>query len=155
MTRREFLEDVTEFGELRDFANDNEIWEPLEDLADEDDIDREANDAVSEMSGHEEWHTIKDYLDGIPDYAGWFIREGYLDYVDATQADFDRLKQDVLEAADELWVWDDEEVDDDYEDVDGYDDDEDDADEDAVGESSDLDSGVVMAGLFGQEAIPA
>lgn len=155
MTRTEFLEDVTEFSELREFANEYDIWRPVEDLVDDDDIDREVDDAISEMAGREEWRYIKECLDQVPDYAGWFLRDGYLDFVDATEEDFDRIKQEILEYADDRDVWDAEDEDDDYyedTDADGADDG---SDEDSAEECGELDSDVVMAELFGIEAVPA
>lgn len=110
MTRQEFIDEINDFDDLREFAQGNDLYEPIEDLIDEDGIDEEVNYEIEELTRNESWRRVRDILDEIPTYAGWFIRTGYLEYEEAGDYEFQTMKQDVLDAADEDEVWDEEET---------------------------------------------
>lgn len=108
MTREEFLENVTTFGELKDFCYDQDC-DLLEDVYDEEGRDDYIDEDLVELARDSSWEEMRDYLDNIPtgyewyrNYDGW---EGLDDY------DFDQYKRDVLEWMDDNGFWEEEEED--------------------------------------------
>ena len=109
MTRQEFIDTITDFYDLRDFALENDLDDQVVNLVTDYDINDDVDYAITDLAGDSPWRRVRDTLNDIPDYSGWFIRTGYLEYRDADADDLEELKQDVLEAADEKEVWDEEE----------------------------------------------
>lgn len=142
MTRQEFIETVTDWPELIDFARDNEMYDLTDDYLDDDDIDYEVNDALSEMV-HDDWRRVRDLLDNIPEDTGYFHRVGWLNYEYVDEDDFLDLKDDVLEEADAQGYFDE----DDEEDIDEDEDDDDSCENGGTG--CEPDATDVMAVLFG------
>lgn len=109
MTRQEFIDTITDFYDLRDFALENDLDDRVVDLVTDYDINEDVDYEIQDLAGEEPWRRVRDILNDIPDYSGWFIRTGYLEYRDANDCDLEDLKLEVLEAADEREVWDEEE----------------------------------------------
>ena len=114
MTRNEFFEDVTRFYELRDFCNDNEIYE-CDDYFDGDDLDDEVQSDINN-DDFRSWTDLRDGLDSIETGYDFYKREGSLYYEGCTDEDFDEIKSRVADIMDERGAWDPDEDDEDYED---------------------------------------
>lgn len=87
------------------------------------------------------WREIRDILNQIPDYPGWFVRVGYLEYEDADRDTFDRPRQLLLEQAYQNNIWD--------EDVQDEPEQKDDVDEISDDEDCAYDTALIMNTLFG------
>lgn len=114
MTRREFIEEVTTFRELRDFCNDID-YDRLYDFFDGDDFDSFANDDIYDwMRDGGDWDTLRGTLNDLNPGCDFYERVSALDYVgyDIRDDMFEELKNDVLEYADENGYFDDEDEDD-------------------------------------------
>lgn len=114
MTRSEFLENVTTFGELIDVCNDAEVWHIYEDedVLTADEYDTRVKEDISSSWDSMQWSKIGDLLSELPDYDGgtYYIGISCLEYRVADEDDFDRLKQIVLEHFDADDLWDEEEL---------------------------------------------
>ena len=120
MTRREFIDEITRFYELRDFCNENDIY-TCDEYFDSDDLDDEVDNDMRDCDYG--WRDLRDSLNSIETGYDFYKREGYLYYEGCTDEDFENLKEDVLEVMDERGAWDYDE-DDEYEDDEDTDDDE-------------------------------
>lgn len=119
MTRDEFYEEITDWWELKDFC-DNESLSTLDCIYDEYDFDEHIDDALDNVVrfGGEGWYDIKDMLNEVPTGHRFY----YVDPDDAWNCwgvddDFEDWKQDVINAMDDLGLWEIED-DDDEEEVD-------------------------------------
>lgn len=114
MTRREFIEEVTTFWELRDFCNDIGC-DRLDDFFDGDDFDSFANDDLYEwVRDGTDWDSVRGVLNELNQGCDFYERLGRLDYVgyDIRDDMFEELKNIVLGHADENDYFDDEDEDD-------------------------------------------
>ena len=113
MTRSEFLENVTTFGELIDVCNDAEVWHIYEDedILTADEYDSRVREDISSRWDSMQWSEIGEFLSELPDCVGgiYYIGIACLEYRVAGEDDFDRLKQTVLEHFDADDLWDEEE----------------------------------------------
>lgn len=116
MTRNEFLENVTTFGDLKDFCY-NEDCSILEDVYDEEGRDDYINECLMDWARDDTWQELHDRLDGIPTGYDWYRYDDYGDWCALDDEDFEDYKNDVLEWADDHGVWDDDEEDDMEDDV--------------------------------------
>lgn len=98
MTRQEFINDVTWFGELKDFCYENDC-DVCEDVIDSETMDEWIWDEIRDWGGS--WEDLSDALGGISQGYDWYRRDGSLDYVYLDQRDFDAYKSDVLAWADD------------------------------------------------------
>ena len=119
MTRREFIEEVTSWYELKDFCDEEQI-----DFCDNVYSDSEKDDYIDERLDEiitgSSWQDVYGVLDDIPTgYEYYFIEDVY-DIRAARDDDFDRLKQGVLEYYDNNGYWDEEEEEPVYVDADDY-----------------------------------
>ncbi len=110
MTRNEFLEDVTSFGDLKDFCY-NEDCNLLEDVYDEEGRDDYINECLMDWARDDTWQELYDRLNGIPTGYNWYRYDEYGDWCGLDDEDFEEYKNDVLEWADDNGVWDDDEED--------------------------------------------
>lgn len=119
MTRREFIEEVTSWYELKNFCDEEQI-----DFCDNVYSDSEKDDYIDERLDEiitgSSWQDVYGVLDDIPTgYEYYFIEDVY-DIRAAYDSDFDRLKQEVLEYYDNNEYWDEEEEEPVYVDGDDY-----------------------------------
>ena len=105
MTRREFDEEINSFDDLLNFCNDNNIYE-LEDVIDSESLDEYIWEEIRDFTGT--WEDLRDRLYDIETGYSWYRRDGWLEYVYLDEDDFYRYKSDVIERADDLGIWDDE-----------------------------------------------
>lgn len=99
MTRTEFLEDVTTFGELFDFCDEHGLYSYTEDLLYCEDLDESVDNDLSEYVRDEGWQNVRDALDDISTGYDWYRKRGLLYYEGLDDYDFDRMKDEVYENA--------------------------------------------------------
>lgn len=107
MTRNEFLDDVTTFGELKDFCSDNGC-NLLDDVYDEESRDDYVNDCLAEWAHNNSWEELRDILNEIPTGYDWYL-DDYGSWDGLDDEDFENCKNDVLEWADDNDIWEDDE----------------------------------------------
>lgn len=93
MTRQEFIDDVTTFGDLMDIASDVGI-DFLDDIVYDDERDEEIDEAIRDRLDHEYWGEIRDWLNNIETGFEWYRRDGD-EYVGLCDEDFEAYKDDV------------------------------------------------------------
>lgn len=116
MTRREFLEDVTDFYDLRDFCWRNDCY-----VMDDYDVidDEQKDDRIHEWlrETDEDWSTIRDILDDVPTGYDFYRCDGWVTFYPCDDSDFDDVKSEVLEWADDNDVFEDSDEEDDDEEI--------------------------------------
>lgn len=121
MTRQEFIEGVTTWGELLDFCYDNDS-DICEDIVSSDTMDDEIEIDLREEVGNRSWHDIRDLLCAIDTDYDFFRRDGVFDYYPLdNHGDFDEYKDTVLEWMDDNAYWDDDEEEEEHFDGDPFD----------------------------------
>lgn len=113
MTRQEFVENVTSFGELIDFCQEEQI-DTCDDIYDAEYINDIILENIREMC---DWEQIRDFISGIPAGCDYYREDGYGGYEDAGYY-FEDYKHDVLRYMDDTASWDEEDEDDNPEDED-------------------------------------
>ena len=138
MTRQEFLDDVTTFGDLLSFCWDNDC-DICDDIYDQERMDDAIDERVAEMTRSDGWRNIYSFLDNVPYGDDYYRYDEYDDWVPLDESDFDDYQQEVLEWMDDQGYWDEE-----------YDEDEEEADEECDQEEAppeeSLSVGDLMAG---------
>ena len=116
MTRQEFLDNVNDFFDLKNFCNDNRIF-ICDDVIDVFTYKEDIGDRVSEWDC-EDWVRLRDFLKNLPDpVESWYRQDDiYDEYEVLLASDFYNYKQDVLDEADSMGVWDEEDEDEEEED---------------------------------------
>lgn len=113
MTRSDFLMNVTIFGDLVNFCNDESAWELYEEygLMDAEQYDNSVKEDIVECSSDMHWYEIGECLAEFPPYnaGGYYIRRGCLDYRTADDDDFDIILNNILDYYDDYDCWDEEE----------------------------------------------
>ena len=111
MTRREFLDDVCDFSELRDFCDDNDC-RICDDIYDDESKDDYINEHLSDMADDaDDWRSLYRTLDDIPTGYDYYRLDDYGDFNGLDDDDFGDYKDDVLEWMDENEYWDEDEDD--------------------------------------------
>lgn len=108
MTRSEFLDNITEWYELKDFCNDFDC-DVCEDIYDDDDYDDCVEEDIRDAIANYGWRDIRDFLGNLPGGYDYYRRNSTLDYDGLGDDDFEDYKEDVLEWGDDCGVWEDEE----------------------------------------------
>ena len=111
MTRNEFIDNITEWYELKDFCNDFDC-DVCEDIYDDDDYDDCVEEDVRDAVGECSWREIRDSLCDLPSGYDYYRRNGSLDYDGMDNDDFEDYKERALEWGDDYGVWEDEEEED-------------------------------------------
>lgn len=106
MTRTEFEEEVLTFSSLIEFDYDESLY-ILDDIISGDEMEEEINEYIRDFNGG--WEDLRDRLNDIDTGYEYYRRDGYLEYTYMDDNDFDRYKQEVLDAADANELWDSEE----------------------------------------------
>lgn len=112
MTRAEFLDNITEWSELKEFCSD---WECdyCNDIYDEYDRDSEIGEDIGEYCGDYSWDALRDLLNDIPSGYDYYRRNAAFDWEGVDDEMFERYKSDVCDWADNGGVWDEDEEDED------------------------------------------
>lgn len=107
MTRNEFIEEITDFGELRSFCCDHDLYDFTDNLYDDYERDDAVNDYISEcIRDGTGWKDLRDGLNDISDTQYWHRWEGGFDWVELTDEDFSEIKDNVLEYCDDNDIFD-------------------------------------------------
>lgn len=107
MTRNEFLNNVTTWGELIDFCND-EGCDYCDDIYSEESRDETINDYLVDWARNESWQDLFSRLDNIETGYDYYKEDDYGDWVGLSDDDFDDYKDDVLRWMDDNGYWDEE-----------------------------------------------
>lgn len=111
MTRQEFLDDVCDFSELRDFCYDNDCG-ICDDVYDDESKDDYINEHFSDMADDADgWQSLYRTLDDIPTGYDYYRLDDYGDFNGLDDDDFEDYKNDVLEWMDDNEYWDEDEDD--------------------------------------------
>ena len=111
MTRNEFIDNITEWYELKDFCNDFDC-DVCEDIYDDDDYDDSVEEDIRDAIADYGWRDIRDFLGNLPSGYYYYRRNSAFDYDGLDNDDFEDYKEDVLEWGDDYGAWDDEEEED-------------------------------------------
>lgn len=118
MTREDFFENINDWGDLKDFAEENNCY-ILDDVYDEDSMNDYISEELIECARSWSWMEVRDWLDGLPTDSYWYRRDDYGDWISlGDYDDLDRAKEEVAEWIDENGEWDEEEEEAPYEDPD-------------------------------------
>jgi len=118
MTRDEFWDSISSWGELKDFCYDNICEHLLEDVYDENARNEAIDNEMSDQIGNLTWQEFRDWLDDIPDDSYWYSRnewDGTWRGLDDWE-DLDNAKQEVSDWIEENCGWEAEEEEAPYED---------------------------------------
>lgn len=111
MTRQEFLDDVCDFSELRDFCYDNDCG-ICDDIYDDESKDDYINEHLSDMADDaDSWQSLYRTLDDIPTGYDYYRLDDYGEFNGLDDDDFEDYKNDVLEWMDDNEYWDEDEED--------------------------------------------
>lgn len=108
MTRQEFLDDVCDFSELREFCYDNDCG-ICDDIYDDESKDDYINEHLSDMA--DDWRSLYRILDDIPTGYDYYRLDDYGDFNGLDDDDFEDYKDEVLEWMDNNEYWDEDEDD--------------------------------------------
>lgn len=109
MTRNDFLENITTFGDLKDFC-DNEGCTLLDDVYDEASRDNYIDDHLVDWAREGCWRDLYNTLEVIPEGYDWYRHGVYEDWCGLDDnEDFEEYKNDVLYWADDNCIWDEDE----------------------------------------------
>ena len=107
MTRSEFINDITSWSELLEFCSE-ESCDLLDDIFDEESMDSEINEFLSDYARDYEWYNLRDYLKEIPTGYDYYQQNGAFDWTGLTDDDFNDYKNDVFGWAENHEVFEDE-----------------------------------------------
>lgn len=111
MTREEFIDDITNFSELKEFCYDFDC-ELLDDVYDQESMDDDINAWIDDNHRDYSWDELRDDLNDIPTGYDYYVQTGVLEYEGLDITDFQSYKNDVIEWCDENEIWEDEEEED-------------------------------------------
>ena len=109
MTRNEFIEDVSDFYDLRSFCWDNDCYE-CDDIFDEEGRDDYINEHLVDWARDaDNWEELQRQLNDIDTGYDFYRIDDYGDLVGLDDYDFDNYKSDVLDWGDRNDIWDEDE----------------------------------------------
>ena len=120
MTRREFIEEVTCWYDLKTFCDEEQI-DFCDDVYSDDEKDDYIDERLDEITTGSSWQDVLGTLSDIPTAYDYYIIEDVYDIRGVDDDDFERRKQSVLEYYDNNEYWDEEEEEPIYVDDDDYD----------------------------------
>ena len=100
MTRNEFIDNITEWYELKDFCSDFDC-DVCEDIYDDDDYDDIVEEDIRDAIADYGWRDIRDFLGNLPSGYYYYRRNSAFDYDGLDDDDFEDYKEDVLEWGDD------------------------------------------------------
>lgn len=98
MNSNDFLKNVNDYYELREFCSEVGC-EYCDFILDNDGLDEEVDEALSEHIQDYGWREVGDLLGDIPTGYEWYRREGSFDYIGLEHSDFEDSKAEVYEWA--------------------------------------------------------
>lgn len=108
MTRNEFIDEVTTWGELIEFCYEKNL-DCCEDVYTETQKDDWFNEEVVNYARSAQgWRDVLSWIEDIPCDGEYYIRDEYDDWREADEDDFDEYKDSVIETGDQYGIWDDD-----------------------------------------------
>ena len=104
MTRNEFIDNITEWYELKDFCSDFDC-DVCEDIYDDDDYDDSVEEDIRDAIADYGWRDIRDFLGNLPSGYYYYRRNSAFDYDGLDDDDFEDYKGQVLEWGDDYGAW--------------------------------------------------
>ena len=114
MTRTEFINEVNDFYDLKDFCGEVDC-NVCDDIIDSDQYDSYVSDDIENAVGNYSWEEIRDFLWNLPQGWDFYRCNASFDYDYMNDDDFQQYKDDVMNWMDRDSCWDEEEM----EEVDG------------------------------------
>lgn len=112
MTREEFQENVNSWYDLREFCNEYDC-EVCSDIYSQDEMDEEIDNSIVDMAREAtDWRDLLSKLEDIPTEDEYYIKNGYGDFTEVDEEDFDYHKDDVFDWAENEGVFDEEDEED-------------------------------------------
>lgn len=109
MTRREFIETIEDFYDLKSFCDQGGI-SICDNVIDSEYYDEIIMDTIRDRGRFDTWQQAYHFLSGLPDDFDHYIEDDYGDFDGATYQDFEDYKQLVLDYVDTHEGWDSEET---------------------------------------------
>ena len=112
MTREEFQENVNSWYDLREFCNEYGC-EGCSDIYSQGEMDEEIDNSIVDMAREAtDWRDLLSKLEDIPTEDEYYIKNGYGDFTEVDEEDFDYHKDDVFDWAENEGVFDEEDEED-------------------------------------------
>lgn len=112
MTREEFQENVNCWYDLREFCNEYGC-EVCDDIYSQDEMDEEIDNSIVDMAREAtDWKVLLSQLEDIPTEDDYYMRNGYGDFRELDDEDFDCHKDDVFDWAENEGIFDEEDEED-------------------------------------------
>lgn len=106
MTREEFQENVNCWYDLREFCNEYGC-EVCSDIYSQDEMDEEIDNSIVDMAREAtDWKDLLSKLEDIPTEDDYYMRNGYGDFRELDDDDFDCHKDDVFDWAENEGIFD-------------------------------------------------
>lgn len=117
MTRKEFLEEVTDVSDLYDFCNENGYYGHVEDLCSADSYNEWLDEEFSEAMRYNTWTEVRDMMNNTDDPydSDWWVRDDYGEWNPADYDWFIEARDNLLEELEDDSFFDEEEEDDEIE----------------------------------------
>lgn len=112
MTREEFQENVNSWYDLREFCNEYGC-EVCSDIYSQDEMDEEIDNSIVDMAREAtDWKDLLSKLEDIPTEDDYYLKNGYGDFTELDDEDFDCHKDDVFDWAENEGIFDEEDEED-------------------------------------------
>lgn len=112
MTREEWIDEITDFDDLKRFGYENGVYEDeLNSIIDDDQLDEYVEEDIS--NGYRSWRSLRDALGDIPTGYDWYRCDGGFDYTGLDRSDFLEMKDEILDYLDSTGFFDEDEEEDD------------------------------------------
>lgn len=112
MTREEFQDNVNSWYDLREFCNEYGC-EVCSDIYSQDEMDEEIDNSIVDMAREAtDWRDLLSKLEDIPTEDEYYIKNGYGDFTEVDEEDFDYHKDDVFDWVENEGVFDEEDEED-------------------------------------------
>lgn len=112
MTREEFQENVNCWYDLKEFCNEYGC-EVCSDIYSQDEMDEEIDNSIVDMAREAtDWKVLLSKLEDIPTEDDYYLRNGYGDFIELDDDDFDCHKDDVFDWAENEGIFDEEDEED-------------------------------------------
>ena len=116
MTRQEFVDDICDFYDLKDWCDDNDC-DVCEDIYSQDEFDDYVNNELYDRTRNDDWQDVLAWLESVP--TGYYFYDTYnWEGVDESGYEFDECKARALEWGDDEEIWEEEEIEEEYEEED-------------------------------------
>lgn len=107
MTRDEFCE-LREWSDIIDFCREYNL-SFCDYVYDSEAYDDEINEELERRAQEDSWYEVKDWLDSLDSGYDYYIKDGWGDFEGASNGDFDRICEEILDYCDDEGLWDEEE----------------------------------------------